>query len=34
VTVGANPGPSWHFVGTGDGKSGILWQNTKGQPSI
>ena len=32
--VGANPGSSWHIIGTGDfngdGKSDILWQNTNG----
>jgi ELWxxDGT repeat protein len=36
--VGANPGPSWHIVGTGDfngdGNSDILWQNTNGQAAI
>jgi hypothetical protein len=36
--VGANPGPSWHVVGTGDFNgdrdSDILWQNTNGQPAI
>ena len=30
--VGANPGPSWHVIGSGDfngdGYSDILWQNT------
>jgi serralysin len=34
--VGANPGPSWHIVGTGDyngdGKSDILWQNDNARP--
>ena len=33
--VGANPGPSWQIVGTGDfngdGDADILWQNTNGQ---
>ena len=37
-TVGANPGPSWKAIGTGDyngdGHSDILWQNTSGQASI
>ena len=36
--VGANPGPSWKAIGTGDfnddGHSDILWQNTSGQASI
>ena len=36
--VGANPGPSWKEIGTGDfngdGKSDILWQNTNGQAAI
>ena len=36
--VGANPGPSWHAIGTGDfdgdGKSDILFQNTSGQVAI
>jgi hypothetical protein len=36
--VGANPGPSWQEVGTGDfngdGHSDILWQNTNGQVAI
>ena len=36
--VGANPGPSWKVVGTGDfnddGHSDILWQNTSGQAAI
>ena len=34
----ANPGPSWHAIGTGDfnddGKSDILMQNTGGQVSV
>jgi hypothetical protein len=34
----ANPGPSWHVVGTGDfnsdGHSDILWQNDNGTPAI
>jgi hypothetical protein len=38
VTVGANPGTSWHIVGTGDfngdGDADILWQNTDGQAAI
>ena len=37
-TVGANPGPSWKVVGTGDfngdGHSDILCQNTNGQAAI
>jgi parallel beta-helix repeat protein len=36
--VGANPGPSWKAIGTGDfnddGHSDILWQNTNGQAAI
>ncbi len=32
AAVGANPGPSWKAIGTGDynadGHSAILWQNT------
>jgi hypothetical protein len=36
--VGADPGPSWKVVGTGDfngdGYSDILWQNTDGQAAI
>ena len=36
--VGANPGPSWKAIGTGDfngdGYSDILWQNTSGQAAI
>src|SRR5271155_1592376 len=36
--VGANPGPSWKAIGTGDfngdGDSDILWQNANGQVSI
>ena len=36
--VGANPGPSWKAIGTGDfngdGHSDILWQNTSGQAAI
>jgi hypothetical protein len=36
--VGANPGPSWKAIGTGDfnddGHSDILWQNTDGQVAI
>ena len=36
--VGANPGPSWKEIGTGDfngdGFSDILWQNTSGQAAI
>ena len=31
--VSANPGPSWHAIGT-DGGSDILFQNTSGQTSI
>ena len=38
VDVGANPGPSWKAIGTGDfnddGHSDILWQNTNGQAEI
>src|SRR6202040_2338201 len=34
----ANPGPSWHIVGTGDfngdGDADIVWQNTNGTPGI
>ena len=37
-TVGANPGPSWKAIGTGDfngdGHSDILWQNANGQVAI
>jgi FG-GAP-like repeat len=36
--VGANPGPSWTEIGTGDvnddGHSDILWQNANGQAAI
>ena len=36
--VGANPGPSWKEIGTGDfngdGKSDILWQNASGQAAV
>ena len=36
--MGANPGPSWKAIGTGDfnddGHSDILWQNTNGQVAI
>jgi hypothetical protein len=36
--VGANPGPSWKAIGTGDfnddGHSDSLWQNTNGQAAI
>ena len=32
--VSANPGPSWHAIGTGAGGSDILVQNTSGQASI
>ena len=36
--VGANPGPSWKEIGTGDfngdGRSDILWQNANGQAAI
>ena len=32
--VSANPGTSWHAIGTGDGGSDILFQNTSGQTSI
>ena len=38
ATDRANPGPSWHAIGTGDfngdGHSDILWQNASGQASI
>ena len=38
VAVGANPGPSWKVIGTGDfnddGHSDILWQRTNGQAAI
>jgi hypothetical protein len=34
----ANPGPSWHAVGTGDyngdGRSDILWQNSSGDVAV
>jgi serralysin len=34
----ANPGPSWHIVGTGDfnadAHADILWQNDDGTPAI
>ena len=34
-TVSANPGPSWHAIGTGgEGSSDILFQNTSGQTAI
>ena len=32
--VSANPGTSWHAIGTGGGGSDILLQNTSGQASI
>ena len=32
--VSPNPGLSWHAIGTGDGGSDILFQNTSGQTSI
>jgi hypothetical protein len=32
--VSANPGTSWHAIGTGAGGSDILLQNTSGQTSI
>ncbi len=32
--VSANPGTSWHAIGTGAGGSDILLQNTSGQASI
>ena len=33
--VSANPGPSWHAIGTGGaGSSDILFQNTNGQTAI
>jgi FG-GAP repeat len=32
--VSANPGTSWHAIGTGTGGSDILLQNTSGQTSI
>ncbi|HZZ25774.1 MAG TPA: VCBS repeat-containing protein [Roseiarcus sp.] len=32
--VSPNPGTSWHAIGTGDGGSDILFQNTSGQTSI
>ena len=35
TAVGANPGPSWKVIGTGDfGHSDILWQRTNGQAAI
>ena len=38
AAVGANPGPSWKVVGSGDfngdGHSDILWQNASGQAAI
>jgi hypothetical protein len=38
AVVGANPGPSWTLVGTGDfsgdGPSDFLWQNASGQAAI
>ena len=38
IVVGANPGPSWHVIGSadfnGDGKADILWQNTDGTPGV
>jgi hypothetical protein len=37
-TVSANPGPSWHAIGTGDfngdGHSDILFQSTSGQTAV
>jgi hypothetical protein len=33
ANVGANPGPSWKAIGTGD-FNGALWQNANGQASI
>jgi hypothetical protein len=37
-SVGPNPGPSWHAIGTGDfngdGFSDIVFLNTNGQASI
>ena len=35
-TVSANPGPSWHAIGTGIRRrpSDILFQNTSGQAAI
>ena len=33
-TVSANPGPSWHAIGTGGGGSDILLQSTSGQAAI
>jgi hypothetical protein len=32
--VSANPGTSWHAIGTDGGGSDILFQNTSGQASI
>ena len=36
--IGANPGPSWTEIGTGDfnndGHSDILWQNANGQAAL
>ena len=32
--VSANPGPSWHAIGTGGGGADILFQSTSGQTAI
>ena len=32
--ISANPGTTWHAIGTGGGGSDILLQNTSGQTSI
>jgi hypothetical protein len=38
ATIGPNPGPSWHVIGSGDFngdlKSDILWQNDNGQAAV
>jgi hypothetical protein len=33
-TLGVDPGPSWHAIGTGGGGSDILLQSTSGEAAI